>query len=113
MEKDQEQPQSQRSNHERIPLRRFEIEEEAFMIAHDEEQPKTIQHALSSSKAKVWFEVMKEEMNSMESTRVWDLVDLSPGRKSIGNKWVLNIKHKEDGTMGRYKARLVAKGYTQ
>ena len=56
---------------------------------------------------------MKAEMNSMESNRVWDMVDLSPGHKSIRNMWVLNIKHKEDGTMGRYKARLVAKGYTQ
>ena len=30
------------------------------MIAHDEEEPKTIQHALSSPKAKEWFEGMKE-----------------------------------------------------
>ena len=62
------------------------------MIAHDEEQPKIIQHALSSPKAKVWFEVMKAEMNSMESNRVWDIVDLSPGRKSIGNKWVISAQ---------------------
>ena len=49
----------------------------------------------------------------MKSNRVWDLVDLPPGRKTIGNKWVLNIKHKTDGTIDRYKTRLVAKGYTQ
>ena len=36
-----------------------------------------------------------------------------PGRKTIGNKWVLNIKHKAYGTIDRYKARLVAKSYTQ
>ena len=41
------------------------------------------------------------------------MVDLPPIRKTIGNKWVLNIKHKVDGTIDRYKARLVAKGYTQ
>ena len=113
MEQDHEQSQPQHSNHERIPRHRFEIEEEAFMIARDEEQPKTIQHALFSPKATVWFEVMKGEMNSMESNRVWDLVYLSPGRKTIGKNWVLNIKHKDDGIIGRYKARLVAKGYTQ
>ena len=83
------------------------------MIAHDEEEPKTIQLALFGPKAKEWFEAMKEEMNSMESNRVWDLVDLIPGRKTIGNKWVLNIKHKADGIIDRYKARLVAKGYTK
>ena len=56
---------------------------------------------------------MKEKMNSMESNRVWYLVDLQPGRKTIRNKWVLNIKHKTDGTIDRYKVRLVDKGYTQ
>ena len=61
------------------------------MIAHDDEEPKRIQQALSSPKAKEWFEAMKEEMNSMKSNRVWDLVDLPPGCKTIGNKWVLNI----------------------
>ena len=112
MEQYHEQSQPRRSNHERIPRRRFEIEGEAFMIAHDEEEPKTIQQILSDHKAKEWFEVMKEEMNSMESNRVWDLVDLPPSLKTIGNKWVLNIKHKADGTIDGYKARLVAKGYT-
>ena len=56
---------------------------------------------------------MKKEMNSIKSNRVWDLVDLPPGLKTIGNKWVLNIKHKTNETIDRYKTRLVAKGYTQ
>ena len=43
MEQDHEQSQPRRSNRERIPRRHFEIEGEAFMIAHDEEEPKTIQ----------------------------------------------------------------------
>ena len=103
MEQDHKQSQPRLSNRERIPLRRFEIESEAFMIAHDEEETKTIQQTLSSPKAKEWFEVMKEEMNSMESNRVWDLVDLPPRRKTIGNKWVLNIKHKVDGTIERFR----------
>ena len=56
---------------------------------------------------------MEEEIESMKVNRVWDLVDLPPGCKSIGNKWVLKIKQKADGTIERYKARLIAKGYTQ
>ena len=56
---------------------------------------------------------MEDEINSMKSYKVWDLIDLSPRRKTVGNKWVLNIKHKVDGTIDMYKARLVAKGYTQ
>jgi hypothetical protein len=56
---------------------------------------------------------MEEEMESMKINQVWDLVDLPSGRRSIGNKWVLKIKRKADGSIERYKARLVAKGYTQ
>ena len=41
------------------------------------------------------------------------MVDLTPERKSIGNKWILKIKRKVDGSIERYKARLIAKGYTQ
>ena len=39
------------------------------MIAHDKEEPKTIQQALYGPIAKEWFEAMKEEMNSMDSNR--------------------------------------------
>ena len=56
---------------------------------------------------------MEEEMDSMKVNQVWKLVDLLSGRKAIGNKWVLKIKRKADGSIERYKARLVAKGYTR
>ena len=56
---------------------------------------------------------MNNEMESMRTNQVWDLEDLLLGRKAIGNKWVLKIKCKADGSIERYKARLVAKGYTQ
>ena len=56
---------------------------------------------------------MEEEIESMKVNQVWSLVDLSLDRKEIGNKWILKIKRKADGSIDRYKARLVAKGYTQ
>ena len=52
-------------------------------------------------------------MDSMAKNQVWELVDLLPGHKTIGNKWVLKIKRKADGLIDKYKACLVAKGYTQ
>ena len=52
MEQDHEQSQPQRSNHEKVLHRRFEIEREAFMIARDEEEQKTIQDALSGPTSK-------------------------------------------------------------
>ena len=56
---------------------------------------------------------MEEEMASMRSNHVWELVDLPKGHKTIRNKWVIKIKRKTDGSIERYKARLIAKGYTQ
>ena len=47
---------------------------------------------------------MDDEMESMRTNQVWDLVDLPLGRKTIGNKWVLKIKRKVDGSIERYKA---------
>ena len=72
-----------------------------------------MQEAFSSSVSDEWMKVMNDEMESMRTNQVWDLVDLPSGRKAIGNKWVLKIKRKADGSVERYKARLVAKGYTQ
>ena len=63
MEQDHEQSQPRRINSERIPRCHFEIEGEAFMISHDEEEPKTKQQAFSDLNAKKWFEAMEEEMN--------------------------------------------------
>jgi len=114
MEQDHEQSQPRRSIHEPIPRHRFEIEGEAFMIVpQDDEEPKTFNHALSGPKASEWIKVMEKEMESIKINQVWDLVALPSGRRSIGNKWVLKIKRKADGSIECYKARLVAKGYTQ
>jgi len=56
---------------------------------------------------------MKDEMDSMVSNKVWELVDLPPRRKSIGNKGVFKIKRRADGSTDKLKARSVGKGFTQ
>ncbi|KAK0571987.1 hypothetical protein LWI29_024457 [Acer saccharum] len=105
---------SRRSNRGNVPRRRFEIEGEACMVvSHDADEPKNVNEALKSPDNEHWVKVMKEEIDSMKSNHVWDLVDLPPGRKAMENKWVLRIKRKADGTIERHKTRLVAKDYTQ
>jgi hypothetical protein len=52
-------------------------------------------------------------MESMKTNQVWDMVDLLLRWSSNGNKCVLKIKRKANGSIECYKARLVAKGYTQ
>ena len=59
------------------------------------------------------MEAIQEEMDSMRTNHVWDLLDLPPSRKTVGNKWVLKIKRMVDSVIERYKARLVAKVYKQ
>ena len=50
---------------------------------------------------------------SIISNNTWKLVDLPPGCKKIGCKWVLRRKLKPDGSIEKFKARLVAKGFKQ
>jgi Reverse transcriptase (RNA-dependent DNA polymerase) len=108
------QSQIRHSNCARVPKRHFSIENESYMIVmQDEEEPKNIREALPCLAKEKLMKTMEEEMESMRSNNVWELVDLPEGRKAIGNKWVLKIKHLVDGSIDRYKARLVAKGYTQ
>jgi hypothetical protein len=56
---------------------------------------------------------MAEELQALEKTHTWDLVDLPRGKSVIGCKWVYKIKTKFDSTIERYKARLIAKRYVQ
>ena len=68
---------------------------------------------MSSKESNSWYNAMKEEMNSMASNRVWDLVELPYGIKAIGCKWVFKTKKDSLGNIERHKARLVAKGFNQ
>ena len=52
-------------------------------------------------------------MESLISNRTWKLVDLPPGCKAIGCKWVLRKNLKPDGSIDKFKARFVAKGFKQ
>ena len=75
--------------------------------------PETFSQAMNSKESNSWYNAMKEEMNSMASNRVWDLVELPDGVKAIGCKWVFKTKKDSLGNIERHKARLVAKGFNQ
>jgi hypothetical protein len=60
-----------------------------------------------------WRLAMKEEIDSIWENWTWELIELPPGHRVIGLKWVYNIKKDETGAVIKYKARLVAKGCLQ
>lgn len=81
--------------------------------SHLTETPLTLKDAIVSQDKGKWKAAMENEMTSLHENDVWDLVELPPGRKAIGSKWVFKKKTGVDGTVERFKARLVAQGYAQ
>ncbi|GJR23029.1 zinc finger, CCHC-type containing protein [Tanacetum coccineum] len=80
---------------------------------------KKLSHGASTSAALLdpefdkWLNAMNVEMQSMKDNEVWELVELPPGAKTVGHKWLFKKKIDMDGAIHTYKARLVAKGFTQ
>jgi hypothetical protein len=56
---------------------------------------------------------MEEELRSMSSNDVWDLVEIFDGVKRVDCKWVYKTKYDFKGKIKRFKTRLMAKGFTQ
>ena len=75
--------------------------------------PKSYQEAMASPHKDRWLEAMKWEMESIITNGTWELKPLPKGRKSVGCKWVYDLKRDKHGNILRFKARLVAKGFSQ
>ncbi|CDO76041.1 hypothetical protein BN946_scf184948.g1 [Trametes cinnabarina] len=60
-----------------------------------------------------WLRAAQDEIQSLVENQTFELVQLPPGRKAIGSRWVFRVKRNADGSIERYKGRLVAKGFSQ
>ncbi|XP_071728357.1 uncharacterized mitochondrial protein AtMg00820-like [Rutidosis leptorrhynchoides] len=78
-----------------------------------EGDPRTFSESMASRDANLWKEMIQDEIDSILHNDTWVLVDLPPGCKSLGCKWILKRKMKVDGTIDKYKARLVIQGFRQ
>lgn len=80
----------------------------AFMAT--EGVPKNVQEALSMP---IWKAAMTKELDSLKSLKSWELVDIPPGKKVVGCRWVYAEMFDSNGNRIRAKARLVAQGFSQ
>jgi hypothetical protein len=76
------------------------------------DDPASFKQAVECEHSTKWIEAMEEELKSMSSNKVWDLIKIPDGVKPIGCKWVYEVKRDSKGNIDKFKAILVAKGYT-
>jgi hypothetical protein len=110
-------------NNEPQPMRRSLRERKIFIskdyvvyISEDIEKiddPTSYKETMMSENSKKWLEAMKDELSSMSSNDVSDLVEIHDGAKKVGCKWVYKTKYDSKRKIERFQASLIAKGFTQ
>ncbi|KAF8748408.1 Reverse transcriptase (RNA-dependent DNA polymerase) [Rhizoctonia solani] len=73
----------------------------------------TVAEALAGPDAEEWQKAMAKEVSTFKKMDTYNLTNLPPGHKAIGNAWVFTLKRNANGTPARYKGRLVAQGFSQ
>jgi hypothetical protein len=66
---------------------RARVAEELHVVSSDE-----LASFIEDEHNPSWRKTMMEEMDSIKENDTWSLVDLPPGRKLIGVKWVFKVK---------------------
>lgn len=57
--------------------------------------------------------VIQDELNQLERSNIWTLVERPNEKSIIGTKWVFRNKRDESSNIVRNNVRLVVQGYTQ
>ena len=88
---------------------------EANVVVTDtsDDDPLSYKHAMDDPDKDKWLTTMEQEMESMYSNYVWELVDVPESVRPIGCKWIYKKNRGVDGKVETFKAQLVDKGYTQ
>ncbi|KAJ8736818.1 hypothetical protein PYW07_000089 [Mythimna separata] len=86
----------------RLPIRLKDYDLETSFLTYSE--------VLKSDERSLWEKAIKEEKDSLEKNKTWEVVDKTEAgnRRLITSKWIFTVKPE-----GRYKARLVARGFLQ
>ena len=63
-----------------------------------EDEPQSFKEAMLSPEAPYWKEAINDEVESILHNHTWEVVDLPPGSKPLGYKWIFKKKMKADGS---------------
>ena len=94
-------------------LTNVEAWEYCYSVVADSSAPKTFAAAMRTPQHAQWLQAAKEELEAHLENGTWELVELPPGKRAIGSRWIFKVKKHADGSFERYKARVVAKRYSQ
>ena len=97
----------------RLPSYYRHEEEVQFLVSvTNQDDPLTYRDAMDDADKDKWQDAMNQEMESIYSNFVWELVDPPEDVRPIGCKWIFKRKRGIDGKGETFKDRLVEKGYT-
>jgi len=84
-----------------------------FIESEGTKDPISYSQAINDVNSTKWIDAMKDELKSMNHNQVWEVVQLPPGQKVVGCKWVFKTKRDCNGKIERYKDRLVFKRFNR
>jgi hypothetical protein len=64
-----------------------------------ETDPSSFKEAMKSRHASEWLDAIKDEMKSMSTNDIWDLVEIPKEAKMVCCKWVYKTKHDSKGNI--------------
>jgi hypothetical protein len=67
-------------------------------------EPKNFDEAIKDDH---WVKEMNDELDQIEKSNMWEMVQRLEGKNVIGYKWIFKNKLNEQGQVIRNKARLV------
>lgn len=79
-----------------------------FASQFDMEELETYNKAMSGVYVQQWSQVVKEELDQLETNKTWSLIyksQIKPGFKSLGGKWVYKIKQDVNEDIVSFKVR--------
>ena len=76
-------------------------------------EPKTYKQAVEGEYGRFWQESIQEELANLEDHKIWEWVDLPPGRHCIDSVWKFKAKPNNASGIDRLKSRLCARGFKQ